>query len=52
MYFTKSLVENNARAQEDIARVENKWLSDIGDFDKISVQNIRKGASASRYISI
>ena len=50
-YFAKSLVENNARAQEDMIRIENKWISDIGNFEKLSVQNIRKAASASRYIS-
>ena len=50
IYFTKSRVENNATAQENVARLEKKWISDIGGFEKLSVQNFQNGASARRYI--
>ena len=51
-YFTK-IAGSDTKAHEDIARIERKWISDNGDFEKLSVYNIEKGLnmSGTRYIS-
>ena len=49
--FIEFIADNNSKTQEDITRIENKWISDVGDFEKLSVLNIKKGAVATRYIS-
>ena len=45
------LISDNEKSQNDIRRVENKWLRDKGTFESLSVFNVEKSTCANRYIS-
>ena len=49
--FTRGRIENRRGFQSDINRIESKWIRDIGTFESLSVLNVKKSVSASRYTS-
>ena len=47
-YFARALVRES---QDDVIRLENKWTSDIGSFEHLSVLFVHKSIGATRYTS-
>ena len=50
-FFVKTSMNNKERSQTDIIRIKNKWIRDIESFEPLSVLNVKKSVSASRYTS-
>ena len=49
--FVKFSANNDARSQNDIARIESKWRRDVGDFESLSVQIVKNSIGPTRCIS-
>ena len=50
-FFVKTSMNNRERNQNDVIRIKNKWIRDIESFEPLSVLNVKKSVSASRYTS-
>ena len=50
-FFVKTVVNQNSKFENDIARIESKWIRDINSFEHLSALAVKRSTVATKYIA-